>query len=80
MSDVYTKVVLTLIAASLLVIAGRGVGSPVAPAFAGDTIDCRISGPIKIEDFRDTLEVKVEHSYSTPGHSSGTPIYVKSVQ
>jgi hypothetical protein len=80
MSDLYTKVVLTVIAASLLVIALRGTVSPVAPAFAGDSIECRFAGPLKISDFSDTLEVKVEHSYSTPGHSSGSPMYVKTVQ
>lgn len=69
MTDRYTRTVLTVIAAALVVIAARG--GIVPPALAAETLDCRISGPI---------DVKVDSAFSAPGSSSSSPMYVRQVQ
>ncbi len=82
--DTYTKVVLTVIAVALSVIALRGF-HPVSPAQAADTLECEVKGPmeirgsITIEDFRDKLEVEVEQGYAEAGSSTSSPLYVKDV-
>ncbi|MCO4773541.1 MAG: hypothetical protein KDA24_26140 [Deltaproteobacteria bacterium] len=81
--DTYTRVVLTVIAAALVIIALRGV-SPIPNAYAGDRLDCRIDGPIEVKGLqdlrvtiRDTVEVK--QAFSEAGSSSSSPVYIKSV-
>ena len=76
--DRYTRFLLTVIAIALTVIAARGI-SPVAPAYAADTIECRFDGPLTIGDFRDQLDVRVEQKSYQPGSSSGNPLYVRTV-
>lgn len=83
--DTYTRVVLTVIAAALVVIAARGL-SPVSVAQAAEDIACTFSNGVTVSDFRDsidveldTVSVKVEQGFNQPGSSSSTPLYVKSV-
>lgn len=89
MTDTYTRFLLTVIAASLALIALRG-WSPVPAAFAGESLDCRLSGSVEISRFSDTLDVKVSRfdsdldvevksGFSQPGTSSSSPVYVKQV-
>jgi hypothetical protein len=74
-ADTYTRVVLTVIAVALVIIALRGV-SPIPVAHAAETMDCRFDGPLQI---RDEIKVKLD-SYGLPGSSSSSPMYVKTVQ
>lgn len=83
--DTYTRVILTVIAAALVVIALRGTGTSVIPeAYAADRLDCRIDGPIEIKGLRDlrvTIDdpVEIKHAFHAAGSSSGSPVYVKTV-
>lgn len=82
--DTYTKSVLTVIAAALVVIALRGL-SPIPEAHAGDRLDCRIDGPVEIRGFPDTLKVRItdtvetKKAFSEAGSSSSSPLYVRQV-
>ena len=87
MVDNYTRVVLTIIAGALVVIALRGIGNPIPVAHAAD-MDCDISGSVEITGFRQPLEIKVVDfrdqlelgwSSSQTGASSSQPIYVQTV-
>ena len=73
MTDTYTRFVLTIIALSLGVIALRGAA--FTPAYATDTLDCRMT----ISSFREELKVKIEQVYGQPGSSSTRPLHVKVV-
>ena len=85
MTDAYTRAVLTVIAAALVVIALRGLGSPIATAHAGETLDCRVSGqveirgPVRIESIGGSSKVQIEQAYGEAGSSSGNPLYVKNL-
>ena len=74
--DRYTRTVLTIIAAALVVIALRGL-NPIPPAWAAETMDCRVSGEIEIKRFSDDLKVQVD-DFNFPGGSSSRPMYMKS--
>jgi len=84
MIDRYTRAVLTVIAAALVVIATRGQILET-PAHAADEIRCTVEGPIEIKSFGDDLEVKVgnevkveiDQAYSSAGSSSSSPLYIK---
>lgn len=78
MTDRYTRAVLTIIAAALVVIALRGLGSPESTARAADTVECHFSGPVEIS--RINGKVELEQAYGQPGSSSSYPVYVKTVQ
>ncbi len=83
--DTYTRFILTIIAAALVVIAFRGTGATVIPeAYAADRLDCRIDGPVEIKGLRDlrvTIDdpVEIKQAFSEAGSSSGSPMYVKTV-
>ncbi len=85
--DLYTRAVLTIIAASLAVIAVRGLASPVSPAHAAEEISCRFGNALEISSFRDDLQVtidrpltvEVKQAFNQPGSSRGTPVYVQMV-
>lgn len=83
--DNYTRFVLTVIAAALVVIALQGLGSPIPVAHAADRLDCRIDGPIEIKGLHDQLRVKVsgtidiDQSHGTAGSSRSYPVYVQTV-
>ena len=83
--DTYTRVVLTIIAAALVVIALRGGGAPLLPnAHAAERLDCRIEGPVEIKGLSDLRiriadAVEVKQSHSEAGSSASYPVYVKSV-
>jgi hypothetical protein len=79
-TDPYTRVVLTVIAVALSVIALRGLPLPIPDAQAAETIECRFSDAVRIESFRDALTVKLDAQYDQPGVSSGRPLYVKLVE
>jgi hypothetical protein len=80
--DNYTKLILTVIAVALCVIAVRGL-NPVPVAHASSDLECTVDGPmeikgsISISSFGDDLEIK--QGYSTPGSSSSSPVYTKIV-
>ena len=82
--DTYTKLVLTVIALALCVIAFRGF-EPIAPAHAADSIECEVKGPMEIKgsiairSFDDNLDVEIEQAYNEAGSSSGSPLYVKEI-
>ena len=82
--DTYTRVILTVIAAALVVIAFRGLGSPIPSAYAADRLDCRIDGAVEIKGLTDELRVRIsspveiKQSHSEAGSSSSYPLYVKS--
>ena len=84
MTDRYTRFILTVIAFALVAIAIRG-SSPITPAHAAETIECRFSGGVEISRFSDTLNVEIRkiddeiELEDQRGGSSGSPIYVKSV-
>lgn len=77
--DTYTKTILTIIAAALVVIAARGF-DPIPPAQASDRLECTIEGPVEIGGFRDMLKVEVDQKAFEPGYSSGSPVFVKVVE
>lgn len=86
MSDPYARVLLTVIAVALALIAAHQWLMPTA--LATDTMSCRIEGPIEVRSFGDDLdvtlrgtpqlEVEIDWDYSAPGHSSSSPLYIKS--
>ena len=72
--DRWTKACLTVIAASLAILALR----PMVPvAHAADVIKCEIDGGLVVESFKDELEVKVQAAFSSPGSSKSSPMYVE---
>lgn len=82
--DTWTRAVLTVIAASLALLAAHAwLGNPAL----ADDMECHIDGPIKIDSFGQPIEVRIDnqplqvetqpHSSSTPGSSSSFPLYVK---
>lgn len=77
MVDRYTRAVLTVIAAALLLHLLR---PPVPTAHAADEVRCTVSGPleVRLSDVRDAIEVK--WAFGQPGSSSSSPLYVKSTQ
>lgn len=85
MNDLYSRVLLTVIALALVAIAVQLGASPVAPAHAADTLDCRVSGqveirgPVRIESVGGETRVKIEQAYGEAGSSSGNPLYVKAL-
>ena len=84
--DTYTRVVLTVIAAALTVIAFRGV-DPISLAHAAEEIECRFNGGVTVSDFRDSLDVdiddtvtvEVKQAFSQPGSNSSSPLYIQVV-
>jgi hypothetical protein len=82
--DTYTRIVLTVIAAALVVIALQGFGSPIPVAHAADRLDCRIDGPIEVKGLTDELRIRIgspveiKQSHSEAGSSSSYPLYIKS--
>ncbi len=79
MSDTYTRFVLTIIALALVVIAARGLPSPVSVAHATDVVPCRIDGPLEIRGIGGQVKVELEQAYGEPGSSSSNPLYVKAL-
>jgi|GEM_PF-3146911 len=83
--DTYTRIVLTVIAGALVVLALQGFGSPIPVAHAADRLDCRIDGPVEIKGLQDRLKVEivgaieVKQAYSEAGSSSSSPMYVKNI-
>jgi hypothetical protein len=83
MTDRYTRAVLTVIAAALVIIAARGQFESVA--YAADDIKCTVEGPIEIRSFGDDLTVKiankikveVDQAYASAGSSSSSPLHIK---
>lgn len=91
MNDWYVRMMLTVIAASLAVIAAGQVKNPVSAAYAADSIECRFSGPLEIRDIGGTVDVRIRsidddmkvetsHAFSQPGTSSSHPVYIRQVQ
>ena len=89
MTDPYTRLLLTVIAISLAIIAVRGV-SPIPAAFAGEVMECKFSGGLEVSRFSDTLDIRVtrfdsdldvevKSGFSQPGTSASSPIYVQDV-
>lgn len=84
--DTYTRTILTVIAAALVVIALQGFGSPIPQAYAADRLDCRIDGPVEVKGLQNELrvkvtgEVEVKQSRSEAGSSRSYPLYVKNVE
>jgi hypothetical protein len=83
-ADAYTRAVLTVIAASLALLA---VHAWIATPALADDMTCHIDGPIRIDSFGQPIEVRIDnqpvqvetqpHSSSNPGSSSVYPLYVK---
>ncbi len=86
--DTYTRIILTVIAAALVLIALRGSNEVITPAHAAEDISCSFSNALEISDFRDKLnvaieeplEVEVKQSFGHAGSSSGSPFYIKLVE
>lgn len=76
MNDPYVRVLLTVIAVSLAVIALSGL---VPDARATDRLQCEIDGPldIRISDIQDEIQVELEERHGVPGSSSSYPVYVR---
>lgn len=70
MTDTYTRVVLTVIAAALVAIALRPLGLPIQEARAGDILDCRVQGRIEIDRWPGEISVEAKPSFDAPGTSS----------
>lgn len=90
MNDWYSRLMLTVIAGSLAVLALGRVKNPVPAAYAADSIECRFSGPLEIRDIGGTVDVRIRsidddikveasQAYSQPGTSSSRPLYVQQV-
>jgi poly-beta-hydroxyalkanoate depolymerase len=90
MNDWYVRMMLTVIAVSLAVIATGQLNNPVPAAYAADSIECRFSGPLEIRDIGGTVDVRIRsidddmkietsHAFSQPGTSSSYPVYVRQV-
>lgn len=77
MTDTYTRILLTVIAVALCVIALRGT-SPVPAAHAAEVMECRFSGPLEIS--RINGKVQLEAAHGEAGSSSSYPLYVKQLQ
>jgi hypothetical protein len=91
MNDWYARMLLTVIALSLAVIAVGQVRNPIPVAHAADSIECRFSGPLEIRDIGGTVDVRIRsidddmkvetsHAFSQPGTSSSHPVYIRQVQ
>ena len=90
MNDWYARVMLTAIAGSLVVLAAGQLRNPVPAAHAGDTMECRFSGPLEIRDIGGTVDVRIRsidddikveatQAFSQPGTSSSRPLYIQQV-
>ena len=90
MNDWYSRIMLTMIAVSLAVIAFGQLQNPVPAAHAADTMECRFSGPLQIRDIGGTVDVRIRsidddikveatQAFSQPGTSSSRPLYIQQV-
>ena len=80
MTDTYSRIVLTVIAAALVALAVQRADTVVPAAHAAETIECRFSNPLEIRRIEGTVAVEVKQGFSQPGTNSSYPLYVQTVQ
>ena len=51
----------------------------VTTAIAGDSMTCKVEGPIEVRIATISDEVELEWGFSQPGSSSSSPLFVRSV-